>query len=335
MNSHLTRRQALGGLLAVGLLASVPRTALATPSPNTGTLDLEGIEHRHRARIGAYAVDLGTAATVAHRADERFAMCSTFKAYAAGRVLQLVDQGRLDLRTPIPVNAADIVANSPVTEQRVGTTMALAEVCEAALTRSDNAAGNLLLRTIGGPGEVTAFARTLGDDQTRLDRWETELNSAIPGDIRDTTTPPGALWGLPAGAHRNSAQSIGASHLGRVDASQRHLRTAISCSRASRLDDRRQDRSRRLWIHQRRRSHTRSDRTARDGSGPHPLDRRPEGHATPQRCDLRHRATHPRQLRLPMTDQLSGVMTRTPHGCSGTTCSGSHLTDAARCVGVP
>ncbi|WP_237572450.1 class A beta-lactamase [Mycolicibacterium lacusdiani] len=195
MNSYLTRRQALGGLLAVGLLASVPRTALATPSPDTGTMDLKAIEDRHRARIGAYAVDLGTAATVRHRADERFAMCSTFKAYATGRVLQLVDQGRLDLRTPIPVNVADIVANSPVTEQRVGATMALAEVCEAALTRSDNAAGNLLLRTIDGPGEVTAFARSLGDDQTRLDRWETELNSAIPGDIRDTTTPQGLCWG--------------------------------------------------------------------------------------------------------------------------------------------
>jgi beta-lactamase class A len=195
VNPYLTRRQALGGLLTVGLLASVPRTALATPSPNTGALDLRDIENRHRARIGAYAVDLGTAAAVQHRTDERFAMCSTFKTYAAGRVLQLVDQSRLDLRTPIPVNAADIVANSPVTEQRVGATMALAEVCEAALTRSDNAAGNLLLRTIGGPGEVTAFARTLGDDQTRLDRWEIELNSAIPGDVRDTTTPQGLCWG--------------------------------------------------------------------------------------------------------------------------------------------
>ncbi|MBO0678811.1 class A beta-lactamase [Mycolicibacterium sp. S2-37] len=195
MNPYLTRRQTLGGLLAVGLLASVPRTALATPAPDTGTLDLKVIENRHRARIGAYAVDLGTAATLHHRADERFAMCSTFKAYAAGRVLELTDQGRLDLRTPIPVNAADIVANSPVTEQRVGATMQLAEVCEAALTRSDNAAGNLLLRTIGGPGDVTAFARTLGDDQTRLDRWETELNSATPGDLRDTTTPQGLCRG--------------------------------------------------------------------------------------------------------------------------------------------
>lgn len=195
MNPYLTRRQALGGLLAVGLLTNLPRTTLATAAPNTGTLDLHDIEDRHRARIGAYAVDLGTGATLHHRADERFAMCSTFKAYAAARVLQLTDQGRLDLRTPIPVDAADIVANSPVTEQRVGATMSLAEVCQAALTRSDNTAGNLLLRTIGGPEHVTAFARTLGDDQTRLDRWETELNSATPGDLRDTTTPQGLCRG--------------------------------------------------------------------------------------------------------------------------------------------
>ena len=31
--------------------------------------------------------------------------------------------------------------------------------------------------------------RSIGDDTTRLDRWETELNEAVPGDKRDTTTP--------------------------------------------------------------------------------------------------------------------------------------------------
>jgi beta-lactamase class A len=81
------------------------------------------------------------------------------------------------------------VANSPVTEQRVGQTMTIGELCEAALQRSDNTAGNWLLRIIGGPSAVTGFARTLGDDRTRLDRWETDLNSAVPGDPRDTSTP--------------------------------------------------------------------------------------------------------------------------------------------------
>ena len=67
--------------------------------------------------------------------------------------------------------------------------MPLAEVCQAAVQVSDNTAGNLLLKTIGGPQAITDFARSIGDDRTRLDRWETELNSAIPGDPRDTSTP--------------------------------------------------------------------------------------------------------------------------------------------------
>ena len=78
---------------------------------------------------------------------------------------------------------------SPVTEKNVATGMTLAELCDAAITLSDNTAGNLLLSAIGGPEGLTAFSRTLGDTVTRLDRIETELNEAAPGDPRDTTTP--------------------------------------------------------------------------------------------------------------------------------------------------
>ena len=67
--------------------------------------------------------------------------------------------------------------------------MTLAELCEAAITLSDNTAGNLLLANYRRAGGLTAFVRTLGDTVTRLDRIETELNEALPGDPRDTTTP--------------------------------------------------------------------------------------------------------------------------------------------------
>lgn len=116
-------------------------------------------------------------------------MCSTFKTYAVARVLQLAAGGGVDLDAAVPIRSSDIVVNSPVTSTRAGSTMTLAEVCEAALIRSDNTAANVLLHHIGGPAGVTAFARTLGDDKTRLDRWEPELNEALPGDPRDTTTP--------------------------------------------------------------------------------------------------------------------------------------------------
>ncbi len=120
-------------------------------------------------------------------------MCSTFKAYAAAAILQRAERGELAMTDAVTVEQADIITHSPVTGPRVGTEMTLAELCEAVLRVSDNAAANLLLRVLGGPLAITEFARSIGgDEQSRLDRWETELNSAVPGgDLRDTTTPFG------------------------------------------------------------------------------------------------------------------------------------------------
>ncbi len=94
------------------------------------------------------------------------------------------------------VEPAELKPNSPPrTEPNAGKPMTLSDLCAAALQVSDNTAANLLLRVIGGPPAITAFARSIGDDRSRLDRWETELNSALPGDPRDTSTPPRALGG--------------------------------------------------------------------------------------------------------------------------------------------
>jgi beta-lactamase class A len=136
-----------------------------------------------------FAADLASGRTVDFRADQLFAMCSTFKAYAAASVLQRCDRGQLQLGDQVFVNPAGLQPNSPVTQPQAGHAMTLGDLCAAALQHSDNTAGNLLLTTIGGPPEITAFARSIGDEVTRLDRWEIELNTAIPGDPRDTSTP--------------------------------------------------------------------------------------------------------------------------------------------------
>jgi beta-lactamase class A len=124
-----------------------------------------------------------------HRLDERFPMCSTFKWLAAAHVLQRVDRGleRLDRR--IRYGREVLLPHSPITEKHVGEGMTLGGLCHATITTSDNAAGNLILATYGGPQGLTSYARSLGDSVTRLDRWETELNEATPGDPRDTTSP--------------------------------------------------------------------------------------------------------------------------------------------------
>jgi beta-lactamase class A len=101
----------------------------------------------------------------------------------------MAERGELTLDRRVFVDPAGIIANSPRTEPRAGGEMTLDELCQAAVQVSDNAAANLILKTIGGPPAITAFARSIGDDRTRLDRWELELNSAVPGDSRDTSTP--------------------------------------------------------------------------------------------------------------------------------------------------
>jgi beta-lactamase class A len=150
---------------------------------------IEELEQQHNARVGLYATDLASGRTLAHRDGDLFAMCSTFKAYVVARVLQKTGRGELDLQqTVIFINRANLLPNSPVTAPQAGNTMPLAKLCAAALQRSDNSAANLLLQAIGGPPAITEFARTIGDNRTRLDRWETNLNAAIPGDPRDTST---------------------------------------------------------------------------------------------------------------------------------------------------
>lgn len=122
-------------------------------------------------------------------------MCSTFKTYAAARTLQMAERGELSLEQSLFVDPEDILINSPITEARAGGELTLAELCQAALQRSDNTAANMLLATLGGPQAITAFARSIGDSESRLDRWETALNSAIPGDPRDTSTPQALGFG--------------------------------------------------------------------------------------------------------------------------------------------
>ncbi|MCH9729371.1 MAG: class A beta-lactamase [Actinomycetia bacterium] len=161
------------------------------PVPTTDNR-IELLEQRYGVVVGLWALDLLGGRSLAHRVGERFAMCSTFKTYAAAAVVRKSERGEIALSDTVTIEPADIIAHSPVAGTRVGAAMTLAELCQAALQQSDNAAANWLLRVLGGPSAITEFARSIGDEESRLDRWETELNSAVPGNLRDTSTP-GAL----------------------------------------------------------------------------------------------------------------------------------------------
>jgi beta-lactamase class A len=144
-------------------------------------------------RLGVSIFDVQTLEPFSHNGDDRFPMCSTFKFLAAGAVLKRVDEEKEQLGRLIPITAGDVVPDSSRIKAPVPGGLTMAQLCEAAMIYSDNTAANLILASLGGPRTIGAFARTLGDTMTRLDRNEPTLNEAIPGDPRDTTTPNAML----------------------------------------------------------------------------------------------------------------------------------------------
>lgn len=152
--------------------------------------EFAAIEKGVGGRLGVAVLDLETSMQAGHRIHERFPMCSTFKLLLAANVLAHADRRELDLGHRIVFSPGQLETYSPVTKRHTGQPgMTLSDLCEAAMTLSDNTAANLLLGETGGPAGFTAFARQLGDTVTRLDRVEPALNEAIDGDPRDTTSP--------------------------------------------------------------------------------------------------------------------------------------------------
>lgn len=164
----------------------------SSPSPSATRANrnherLVELERKFDARLGVYALATGTGSTIAYRADERFAFCSTFKGLAAAAVLDRNPISHLD--TLVTYTRNDLMPHSPFTRKNVDKGMTIRQLCDAAVRYSDGTAGNLLIRELGGPGELTAYARSLGDTVTRMDRVEPEISQAVPNDPRDTSSP--------------------------------------------------------------------------------------------------------------------------------------------------
>ncbi|MBB4228096.1 class A beta-lactamase [Rhizobium mongolense] len=155
---------------------------------------LAELEKRTGGRLGISVIDTETKVTLGYRETERFPMCSTFKVLASAMVLSRVDKGDENLERRVIYSQDKLVSYSPETEKHVGGEgMSVGDLCKAAITLSDNTAGNLLLESVAGPKALTKWLRSIGDRATRLDRWETALNEGKKGDPRDTTTPDAML----------------------------------------------------------------------------------------------------------------------------------------------
>ena len=189
MDSALNRPRRefiLGGACALAFAAAQVRQSAHSDTRR----QLGDIEAELGGRIGVGAVDTRNGARLDHRGDERFAMCSTFKWLLAAAVLVKHDQSGAILDRHLAYGPKDLLAHSPVTQEHVAEgSLPIVELGKAVVETSDNTAANTLLRFIGGPAALTRYLRTIGDHTTRLDRAEPSLNSNIPGDPRDTTTP--------------------------------------------------------------------------------------------------------------------------------------------------
>lgn len=180
--------------------AAMASTAMAVAGlmfPAKAISDRRGVEARLAAlealsggRLGVAVLKLATGEVAGNRLDERFAMCSTFKALAVGFVLARIDRGEEKLDRRVVFGEGDLVTPFKATKPHVGPEgMSIEALCEAAITVSDSTAANLLLRSLGGPAALTNYLRSLGDGVTRVDRFELALNVVKPGEDHDTTTP--------------------------------------------------------------------------------------------------------------------------------------------------
>ena len=186
----------LGSALVVGTAGMTLAGCTSTRSRQAAdhvldTRELAALEARSGGRLGLHMLDTATGFEAGWRSQERFAMCSTFKTLLVAHVLHEAQNGRLDLGRKYVYQQSEVVSWSPVSEKYAGADagMTLQQLCEAAVVVSDNTAANLLLNASGGPAGLTSWMRELGDSLTRLDRNEPDLNTAIAGDERDTTTP--------------------------------------------------------------------------------------------------------------------------------------------------
>ncbi|MEQ5168114.1 class A beta-lactamase [Proteus terrae] len=175
--------------IAVSLISLLASPMLWADNNNTVEEQLNTLEKYSQGRLGVALINTEDNSQIIYRGEERFAMASTSKVMAVAAVLKASEKQAGLLDKNITIKKSDLVAYSPITEKHLTIGMTLAELSAATLQYSDNTAMNKILDYLGGPAKVTQFARSINDVTYRLDRKEPELNTAIHGDPRDTTSP--------------------------------------------------------------------------------------------------------------------------------------------------
>jgi beta-lactamase class A len=187
----IKKRQLIKKISAFINVDPIERSSIQQLAKSKVQEKFQKIEALYNGRLGVSAINTGNNKRLQYRADERFPFSSTFKVMAAAAILKESMKDSSLLEKHITYSKEDTIkaGYAPITEKHLSKGMSISELCAAAIQHSDNAAVNFMMKELGGPKAVTAFARSIGDDTFRLDRWEPGLNTAIPGDLRDTSTP--------------------------------------------------------------------------------------------------------------------------------------------------
>jgi beta-lactamase class A len=183
----LDRRNALIGSAALLLTGCASRAVAVRDTKHMAAF--RALEQRADGRLGAYVLDLVRGKGFGWRENERFAHCSSFKMSLAAMILSKADKGEIDLTEVLRWTKSDLLGVSPVTTANLEAGLPVEDLARATLVTSDNTAANVLMRRFGGPAQLTRFWRSIGDDVSRLDRYEPELNQTPAGTELDTTTP--------------------------------------------------------------------------------------------------------------------------------------------------
>jgi beta-lactamase class A len=189
MTTRFDRRTLIGGAGALALVGCYPRRDEPQAEEAPQPFLLNDLEERHGGRLGVAALDIGSQRRVSWRGQERFAFCSTFKAFLAVATLERVQREEEQLDRAVPVTRADMIPHAPVTEKAIGRTLTIRELMQAAVEVSDNPAANILIREMGGIAVWRSWWPTFGDTTTVISRLEPDLNTALPNDPRDTCLP--------------------------------------------------------------------------------------------------------------------------------------------------
>jgi beta-lactamase class A len=192
-----SRRDVLAGAAGAAALSFVSVGHAKQVETNPDYDMFAALEARVGGRLGVCVLNTRNEQLVGNRLDERFGMCSTFKALLAAMILREIEREALNAEQVVPYTEKDMVFYAPVTSENLAAGgMTVEALAHATQTTSDNVAANLLLGLIGGPEGFTQRLREADDHVTRLDRYEPEMNLVPMGEVRDTSTPRAMAFSL-------------------------------------------------------------------------------------------------------------------------------------------